>query len=156
MPQIFYRHIYKEKNFLYLNGKNMLQPKVLEIKTDFLQEDENNYKQLRNNLPSYKNIFQYIYWNVFPEIYCSTEKHGFDLKSNLVQEKEVKERVEKQKQKLREVAEKKKDLKKNNKKGNQEQSKVKEKKMWKCLGGLKKKFNEMNKSKKDSKKCLKI
>ena len=108
MPQIFYRHIYKEKNFLYLNGKNMLQPKVLEIKTDFLQEDENNYKQLRNNLPSYKNIFQYIYWNVFPEIYCSTEKRGFDLKSNLVQEKEVKERVEKQKQKLREVAEKKK------------------------------------------------
>ena len=82
MPQKFYRHIYKEKNFLYLNGKNMLQPKVLEIITDFLQEDENNYKQLRNNLPSYKNIFQYIYWNVFPEIHCSTEKHGFDLKSN--------------------------------------------------------------------------
>ena len=69
----------------------------------------------------------------------------------------MKERVEKQKQKLR-WPKKKKDLKKKNKKrkGNQEQSKVKEKEMWKCLGGLKKKFNEMNKSKKDSKKCLKI
>ena len=50
--------------------------------TDFLREDEDNYKDLRNNLPSYKNIFQYVYSNVFPEIYCSTEKRGFDLKSN--------------------------------------------------------------------------
>ena len=41
----------------------------------------------------------------------------------------MKERVEKCKQNLREVAEKKKDLKKNNKKGNQEESKVKEKEM---------------------------
>ena len=44
MAQKFYRYIYKEKNFLYLNGKNILQPEVLEIITDFLQEDENNYK----------------------------------------------------------------------------------------------------------------
>ena len=81
MPQKFYRHIIKEKNFLYLNSKNVLQLKVLEI-TVFLKEDENNYKELRNNLSSYKNIFQYAYSNVLPEIYCSTEKRGFDLKSN--------------------------------------------------------------------------
>ena len=82
MPQKFYRHVCKEKNFFYLNGKNVLQPKVLEIITDFLKEDENNYKELRNNLSSYKNMYQYVYSNVFPEIYCSTEKRGFDLKSN--------------------------------------------------------------------------
>ena len=82
MPQKFYKHICKEKNFLYLNDKNVLQPKVLEIITDFLVEDKNNYRELRNNLPSYKSIFQYIYSNVFPEIYCSTEKPGFSLKSN--------------------------------------------------------------------------
>ena len=56
MPQKFYRHIIKEKNFLYLNSKNVLQLKVLEIITVFLKEDENNYKELRNNLSSYKNI----------------------------------------------------------------------------------------------------
>ena len=55
---------------------------MLEIITEFLNEDENNYKELRNNLSSYKSIFQYVYPNVFPEIYCSTEKLGFDLKSN--------------------------------------------------------------------------
>ena len=70
------------KNFLYLNSKNVLQPKVLEIITDFLQRDKDNYKKLRNNLYSCKKIFQYVYSNVFPEIYCSTEKLGFDLKSN--------------------------------------------------------------------------
>ena len=56
--------------------------KVLEVITDFLKENENNYKELRNNLSSYKNMYQYVYSNVFPEIYCSTEKRGFDLKSN--------------------------------------------------------------------------
>ena len=82
MPQKFYEHICKEKNFLYFNGKNVLQLKVLEIITDFLNEEENNYRELRNNLSSYKSIFQYVYSNFFPEIYCSTEKRGFDLKSN--------------------------------------------------------------------------
>ena len=82
MPQKFYKLICKEKNVLYLNHKNVLQPKVLEVITDFLREDENNYKDLRSNLSSYKNIFQYVYSNVFRKNYCSTEKCGFDLKSN--------------------------------------------------------------------------
>ena len=82
MPQRFYQHICKEKNFLYLNGKNVLQPKVSEVINDFLNEGEENYKDLRNNLSRYKNIFQYVYSNVLPEIYCSTERRGFDLKSS--------------------------------------------------------------------------
>ena len=65
-----------------MNGKNVLQPKVLEIISEFIDADENCYRLLQNNLSSYKSIFQYIYLNVFPEIYCSTEERGFDLKSN--------------------------------------------------------------------------
>ena len=83
MPQKFYKHICKEKHFLYMNGKNVLQPKVLEIITDFLSEDENNHRKLRNNLSSYKSIFQCVFSNLFPEIYCSTEKRGFDLISKV-------------------------------------------------------------------------
>ena len=170
--------------------------KVLEVITDFLKENENNYKELRNNLSSYKNMYQYVYSNVFPEIYCSTEKRGFDLKSNFhiifktykdnkqlenslgkhpenyesirnetctyeqkpisvddfnkVKEKEVKGKVEKRKQKWGEVAEKNKLLKKRK----QEESKVKEKEMWKRLSELNKEFNEIKKSKKDSKKVF--
>ena len=32
---------------------------------------------------SIKIFFQYVYSNVFLEIYCSTERRGFDLKSTL-------------------------------------------------------------------------
>ena len=81
MPQKLYQHICKEKNSLYLNGKNVFQPKVSEIITEFLKENEENYVALRNNLSQYKNIFKYVYSNVFPEIYCSTKRRGFDLKS---------------------------------------------------------------------------
>ena len=81
MPQKFQGHICKKKNFLYLNGNNVVQPKVLEIITDFLNEQEENYKDLQNNLSSYINIFQYVYCNVFPETYCSNERRGFDLRS---------------------------------------------------------------------------
>ena len=80
MPSGFYRHICLEKNFLYLNGKNVLQPKVLEIISEFIDADDNNYRLMQNNLSSYKNIFQYVYSNVFPEIYCSTEKEASTTK----------------------------------------------------------------------------
>ena len=80
MPCKFYRYICQEKKFLYLNGKNVLQPKVLEIISEFIDADEGNYRLLENNLSSYKNIFQYVYSNVFPEIYCSTESEVSTLK----------------------------------------------------------------------------
>ena len=40
----FYRHICKEKNFLYLNGNNVLQPKVLEIIKEVLKNEEITYQ----------------------------------------------------------------------------------------------------------------
>ena len=81
IPTNFDKHICSEDNFLYLNAKNVLQPKFLEIINDFLEQDKKNYVFLRINLSQFKNIFQYIFANVYPEIYCSTERKGFDLKS---------------------------------------------------------------------------
>ena len=66
MATQFCKFICKEENFLYLNGKNVLQPKVLEILTSFLAEDEKNYVLLGNNLSQYKKIFQYVYRMCFP------------------------------------------------------------------------------------------
>ena len=45
-----YKFICREENFIYLNGKNVPQPKVSEILTNFLAENEKNYVFLRNNL----------------------------------------------------------------------------------------------------------
>ena len=179
---------------MYLNGKNVLQPKVLQIISEFIEADENNYKLLQNNLSSYKTIFQYVYSNVFPEIYCYTEKRGFDLKSNFhimfktckdkkqlessmgknpanyetirkkniyeqkpvnidyfneSEEAEVKQRVEKRKEKRRAVAEKNKLLRKKRK---TEKNKIKEKDMWERLGKLNSEFEDIKKVKKESKK----
>ena len=66
---------------------------------------------------------------------------------NEVEEKEVKERVEKRRQKTREVAEQKKLLKKKKKKEKkQEETKIK----WKRLNELNSKFKEHKKTKKDA------
>ena len=45
MPAQFYKFICREENYIYLNGKNVLQPKVSEILTDFLAENEKNYEK---------------------------------------------------------------------------------------------------------------
>ena len=56
------------ENFLYLNGKNVLQPKASVIITEFLKEKKENYLELRNNLSQYKDIFQYVHSNGFPDL----------------------------------------------------------------------------------------
>ena len=43
IPIEFYKFICKENNFLYLNGKNVPQPKVLQIIAEFIEADEKNY-----------------------------------------------------------------------------------------------------------------
>ena len=37
---------------------------------------------LQESLARYKDIYQYVYSHVFPEVYTSSEKRGFDVKSN--------------------------------------------------------------------------
>ena len=81
IPAEFYKFICKEEHFLYLNGKNVLYQKIREIVWKFIYENENIYNQLRNNFCQFKEIFQYVYLIVYPEIYCTTERRGFNLKS---------------------------------------------------------------------------
>ena len=81
MPGEFYKYICLKENFLYLNRKSVLYPKVSDIIQKLIELDEKNYVLLRSNLFQYKNFFHYIYSNVHPEIYYWTERKGFDLKS---------------------------------------------------------------------------
>ena len=37
---------------------------------------------LQEHLARYKDIYQYVYSHVFPEVYASSEKRDFDLKNN--------------------------------------------------------------------------
>ena len=70
------------RNFVYLNGRDVEQPGALEIVGNFIDQGKQNLRMLQEALARYKDIFQYVYSHVFPEIYTTSEKKGFDLKSN--------------------------------------------------------------------------
>ena len=82
VPSEFYRYICKEKNFLYLNGRDVGQPTVIEIVGGFINQGKQNLRILQEYLVQYKDIYQYVYSHVFPEVYTTSEKRGFDIKSN--------------------------------------------------------------------------
>ena len=82
IPSEFYRYICEEKNFIYLNSRDVGQPGVLEIVEGFINQGKQNLRMLQEHLARFKDICQYVDSHVFPEIYTTSEKRGFDLKSN--------------------------------------------------------------------------
>ena len=82
IPSEFYRYICEEKNFIYLNGRDVGQPGVLEIVRGFTDQGKQNLRMLQEHLARFKDIFQFVYSHVFLEVYTTSEKRGFDLKSN--------------------------------------------------------------------------
>ena len=82
IPTEFYRFLCEEKNFIYVNGRDVGQPGVLEIVGGFIDQAKENLRMLQEYLARYKDIFQYVYSHVFPEVYTTSKKRGFDLKSN--------------------------------------------------------------------------
>ena len=53
MPAEFYRHICEEKNFVYLNGRDVGQPGALEIVGNFIDQG-------KKTLDCFKNTYQGI------------------------------------------------------------------------------------------------
>ena len=82
IPSEFYRYICEEKNFIYLKGRVVGQPGVLEIVGGFIDGGKQNLRLLQEHLARFKDFCQQVYSHVFPEIYTTSEKRGFDLKSN--------------------------------------------------------------------------
>ena len=82
MQADFNRFMSQEENFLYLNGKHILHPKLSEMVWLFISQDDKNCNLLRDNLCSFKDIVQYTYSVIYPDIYCRTERRAFDLKSS--------------------------------------------------------------------------
>ena len=72
----------RKKKLIYLNGQDVGHPGVLEIVGGFINQGKENLRMLQKYLAQYKDIFQYIYSHIFPEIYTTSEKRGIDLKSN--------------------------------------------------------------------------
>ena len=83
IPADFYRYICEENNFIYLNGRDVGHPGVLEIVGKFIDQKKENLRILQEYLARYKDIYQYVYSHIFPEVYTTSERRGFDLKSNV-------------------------------------------------------------------------
>ena len=82
VPIEFYRYICDKKNFVYLDGQEITHGKVLEIVCNFFNESDENIFLLQEQLAPFKDVYQYVYSHVFPEVYTASEQRGFDLKSN--------------------------------------------------------------------------
>ena len=78
----FYKHICQPENFWYLNGKNVIYPRVAEIVINYIEADENNFNKLKRKLIKNQKIFQYVYISVYPEVYSLVEKIGVDMRNN--------------------------------------------------------------------------
>ena len=55
----FYRFICEEKSFIYLNGRDVGQPGVLEIVGSFIDQGKQNLRMLQEHLARSKDIYQY-------------------------------------------------------------------------------------------------
>ena len=78
----FYKHIYQPDNFLYLNGKNVIYPRVAEIVMNYIEADNKNFDKLKRKLIENKKIFQFVYSSVYPEVYSFVKKRGVDMRNN--------------------------------------------------------------------------
>ena len=57
----FYKHICKPDNFMYLNGKNVICPRVAEIVWNYIGEDRQNFNKIKKRLVCNMKIFQFVY-----------------------------------------------------------------------------------------------
>ena len=90
----FYKHIYQPDNFLYLNGKNVIYPRVAEIVMNYIEADNKNFDKLKRKLIENKKIFQFVYSSVYPEVYSFVEKRGVNMRNNFHSKfKEWKDRI---------------------------------------------------------------
>ena len=120
MPPKFYKFICKEENFIYLNRRNVLQPKVSVIITNFLKGNvEKGSNSQKKNPKKYEKAHT--------ETCVYTQKPIKIDDFNEAEEEEVKKRFEKMKMKQREVAKNNKFLKKKKK---QEKTEEIKKEMW--------------------------
>ena len=59
-----YKHICKPDNFMYLKGKNVIYPHVVNIVWKYLEEDEGNFGKIKKKLIENKKIFQFEKRNI--------------------------------------------------------------------------------------------
>ena len=74
IERTFYKHIYENDNFIYLNSKNVLYSKTAQIVLEYLKKDPRNIILLCRCLQNHMKVIQFAYSKCFPEIYSLIDK----------------------------------------------------------------------------------
>ena len=65
IERTFYKHIFENNNFIYLNSKNVLYSKTAQIVLDHLKKDLTNIALLRRCLQNHMKVIQFVYSKCF-------------------------------------------------------------------------------------------
>ena len=84
VEKTFYKHIYENDNFIYLNSKNVFYAKTAQIVLDYSNKDTSNIVRLKKCLQNHMKTIQFVYSRCFPEIYSLIDKRGINLKSEFL------------------------------------------------------------------------
>ena len=72
------------EKFHYLNGKNVVYPRVSEIAWCYIEKDEKTFDKMKKYFIENKKAFQYVYAICYPDIYKMVEKSGIDLRGKFL------------------------------------------------------------------------
>ena len=61
---------------MYLNSKNVIYPHVANFVWKYLEEDEENFDEIKNKLIENKKIFQFVYSSTYPEFIASLKNEA--------------------------------------------------------------------------------
>ena len=62
------KYICQRRNFIYLNGKNVLYPRVSEIVWSYIEKDEKIFEKMKKYFTGNKKTFQCAYAICYPDI----------------------------------------------------------------------------------------
>ena len=72
----------KKRIFFILTVEMFVIQTVLEIVGGFIDQGKQNLRMLQEYVAKFKDIYQFVYSHVYPEVYCVYENRDVDLKSN--------------------------------------------------------------------------
>ena len=64
----FYKHICQPEDFLFLNRKNVIYPRVTKIVMNYINVNDKNFDKLKRKLIENKTLFQFVYSSAYPEV----------------------------------------------------------------------------------------
>ena len=69
---------------MYLNGRNVFDPRTSHIVWSHIEKDEENFERMKKCIVSHRKIFQCFYTKCYPEIFVQVEKCGTVLRNEFL------------------------------------------------------------------------